>query len=260
MAMENLKGLVLMSAVDREIWDKKWEIIKQSSLVVTRASMSSRWKKITERVKKHFGSFKDLNVVELGSGSGVESLLTALQGANVTLVDYSKTALTRAKALFSSYNLNPICCNQSIFNLDDRFFSSFDISMSFGLVEHFLKNPERERAIAIHCDVLRKRGVSFISVPNEKCPHYRVSSQIGKMIVKHHIGLRLLHTKEKPFTNDELIMHGKSAGFKHIEIFGSSFLDFSYNPLLSSLKLGNVSLRFLDDHLAYALILFGIKY
>jgi hypothetical protein len=41
---------------------------------------------------------------------------------------------------------------------------------------------------------------------------------------------------------------------KHIEIFGSSFFDFSYNPLLKFINLGNVGFRFFDDYLAYALI------
>jgi len=240
-----------------EIWNRKWENVRSDSRIIKRHFRSGRWKKIDKRVKIHFGSFRGLKVIELGSGRGTESLLMALQGASVTLVDNSNMALTRAKELFKLYNLNPACYNQDIFDLDDRFLSSFDISMSFGVVEHFLNRSERDRAIRAHYDVLKPRGIFFISVPNKRCPHYRLALYLGKVVSKHNKGV--LHTEEKPFTYGELKTVGEFLGLKHIEVFGSSFFDFSYNPLLRFINLGNVGLKFFDDYLAYAIVFSGTK-
>jgi len=91
-----------VSQEDLKIWERKWRNTAFDSGIVKRHLRSNRWKKISKRVRNHFGSFKGLRVVELGSGRGTESLLMALHGADVTLVDNSNTALKRAKELFST--------------------------------------------------------------------------------------------------------------------------------------------------------------
>jgi len=96
-----------------------------------------------------------------------------------------------------------------------------------------------------------------MSVPNKRCPHYRLASYLGKVISKLNKGI--LHTEEDPFTFDGLMTAAEFLGLKRTEIFGSSFFDFSYNPLLRFINLGDVGLRFFDDYLAYAIILFGGK-
>lgn len=163
----------------------------------------------------------------------------------------------RGRFVFQLYNLNPACCNQDIFNLENSFLSSYDIFMSFGLVEHFLNRSERGEAIRTHYDVPKPGGILFISVPNKRCPHYRLALYSEKVISEHNKGV--LHKEEEPFTYRELKTFGESLRLKHIEIFGSSFFDFSYNPLLKFINLGNAGLRFFDDYLAYTIIFSGVK-
>lgn len=228
-------------------WDEFWSTTRISPLQTLRNTLlSGRWKKIEKRIKKHFGSFKGLNTVELGSGRGTESLLIALRGAKVTLVDFSEIALMKAREMFKPFGLSPNCYKADILNLDQNFFQKFDISMSFGTVEHFLHNPERKQSIKVHLEVLREGGASFISVPNKICPHYRLQS--------------LRRVGENPFTPSELKKFARQVGFKYYEVFGSSLLDFGYlidpaDPLASYARVTTP----LDNYFAYALILFAIR-
>jgi len=129
--------------------------------------------------------------------------------------------------------------------------------MSFGVVEHFLQKSERNKAIRLHYDVLKPSGLFFISVPNKFCPHYRLALYLGKVVTNLHKGI--VHIEEEPFTYDELMANSTCLELEYLEIFGSSFFDFSYNPIFKFINLGDVGLKFFDDYLAYALILYGIK-
>jgi 2-polyprenyl-3-methyl-5-hydroxy-6-metoxy-1,4-benzoquinol methylase len=203
------------------------------------------------KVAKYFGSFKGLEVIELGSGMGTQSLLMALKGAKVTLVDFSEVALRKAKELFKEFGLNPTCCKFDIFNLDSNFFGKFDISMSFGTVEHFFPDLKRKQAIDIHYETLKEGGVSFISVPNKTCPQYRVWTWLVRMI-----GRKI---SEKPFDSHELIRYAKQAGYRYYETFGSSFFEFDFLHPYFYAPVHAQIITPLDNYCAHALTLFGVK-
>ena len=61
----------------------------------------------------------------------------SLRGANVTLLDYSETALEKAKLLFSNFNCKAQFIKADAFNIPPNLLNKFDVSMSFGLAEHF---------------------------------------------------------------------------------------------------------------------------
>ena len=174
------------------------------------------------RIEKHFGSIEGLEVIELGSGMGSQSLVMALKGAHVTLVDISEKALKLAKGIFNRFGLDPVCCRADILNLDSHLLHKFDISMSFGTIEHFFDEELRKKAMNSHYQVLRKGGVSFVAVPNEMCPHHKIFSSLIKIT-------RLAKgPPEKPFTTPELIEYAKQVGFSRAETFGGSILEFDY--------------------------------
>lgn len=203
------------------------------------------------KIAKYFGSFKGLEVIELGSGMGTQSLLMASKGAKVTLVDFSEIALRKAKELFKEFGLSPRCCRFNILNLDSDFLGKFDISMSFGTVEHFFRELERKHAIDIHYKVIKEGGVSFISVPNKMCPHYRFFSWVAKMIRRK--------ISEKPFDSREFIRYAKQAGYRYYETFGSSFFEFDYlMPYFYAPVQAQITTP-LDNYCAHALTLFGVK-
>lgn len=243
--------------MQKTTWDEFWSTSMVSTYVnsfqiLRNTTYLARWRKMEARIKKHFGFFKGLKTIELGSGRGVESLLMALRGASVTLVDFSEHALNNAKELFRSFGLSPNCLKANIFDIERDLFQEFDISMSFGTVEHFLTDSERRQAIDVHYKVLKPGGVTFISVPNKMCPHHRFLLQLGKMV-----GLGL---EQKPFVPFELVRYAREVGFTHYEVFGSSLFDFSYSHELTNLlyRFAQIGTRF-DKYLAYALILFAVK-
>ena len=72
------------------------------------------------------------------------SALMALKGASITLIDYSQIALNKAKALFQNIGVNANFMKGNILDMPGDLLNSFDISMSFGLVEHFNYPLRRE--------------------------------------------------------------------------------------------------------------------
>jgi 2-polyprenyl-3-methyl-5-hydroxy-6-metoxy-1,4-benzoquinol methylase len=258
---------------DRQIWDDIWKEIKanisEDKLMVQREISSIRWQKIEKRVIDKYHSFNGLDVIEIGAGRGENSLLMSLRGANVTLLDYSETALEKAKLLFSNFNCKAQFIKADALNIPPNLLNKFDVSMSFGLAEHFTY-PQRQQIINSHYILLKQGGLSFISVPNAFCFPYRLAQ----------MALRLFHKfqlLEIPFTRSELRKIAHSIGYQPYEIVGSSFFTAIDEFLIrnamhfvakrigikSSLKrsdnIKEEKETIFDDYLGYSLILIGYK-
>ena len=91
---------------DENVWDKVWEGDSDESgdFYLERTKRSNEWLEIKRMIINHFGTFKNLKVINIGSGRGTYSLLFAIEGAKVTLLDYSKGAIIRSKRFFKRYN------------------------------------------------------------------------------------------------------------------------------------------------------------
>ena len=203
-----------------DYWNDRWREIRIDASVkdsIIREFSSLLWKKIEHRILKLFSSFSGLKVIELGSGIGTMSLLMALKGCDVTLVDYSRYALKRAKDLFGQFGVSPRLVEADILALPKAFYGEFDVSLSLGLVEHF-KDPDRQRALDIHMDVLRSGGVAIISVPNALFMPYRVCMILWRLRSRQR-GKPLPF--EKPFTRGELIRRIRQKA-RYYEVFGPS--------------------------------------
>ena len=229
-----------------------WNVAKSLALLRNTYS-SARTKKMEIRVRKYVGSFEGLEVIELGSGMGSQSLVMALKGAHVTLIDISEEALKLAKELFNRFGLNPTCYRANLFDLNSDLFLKFDISMSFGTVEHFFSDDQRREAITIHNKLLRKGGVSFIGVPNKMCPHHTIFSSLIKVARLSKAPL------ERPFSAPELNNYAKQAGFSFYETFGSSLLEFDYLMPYFFMPVQLQMTTPLDNYYAAMLTLFAKK-
>ncbi|MEI7719476.1 MAG: class I SAM-dependent methyltransferase [archaeon] len=196
---------------------------------------SIRWKRIKEEVIKRFGSFKGLKSIEIGSGQGFFSLLFAMEGADVTVLDYSKGALNAAKLLFKRANIkNAKFIQMDALNLDKSLYNKFDVSMSFGTAEHF-KNENRIKFIRTHKDTLKVNGVTFLSVPNSLNLVYRTWKFLSQKAGRWQYG------EEYPFTHKELKAIFKKIDLKFEKIVGAS-LFFTHIQLKRRLKtLFNIS-------------------
>lgn len=251
----------------KEHWDGIWRKFKvdgdRDRQIIKLESGSLRWKKIEKRVIDKYHSFKGLDVIEIGAGRGENALLFGLRGANVTLLDYSEAAMEKAKALFSNFNCKAQFIKADAFDIPGNLLNNFDISMSFGLAEHFAY-PQRQQIFDAHFLLLKQNGLSFISIPNAFNLPYRVSLMAFKLCRKY----KLL---EIPFTRAELKKIVHLTGYRAYEIIGSSLLKDSFYFLfaqfvacLSKWKLMVDTTGFeiptvFDDYFGYALILVGHK-
>lgn len=248
-----------MTKNSSELWDKVWLDSRAHGdyrATIEKEIRSVRWNKIVREIRAHFGSFNGLRVIEIGSGRGTMSLLMAAQGALVTLLDYSPEALAQARDMYQECNLSASFLQADIMHLPPDISGQFDISMSFGVAEHF-SGPEQQQVFNAHRLTLAAHGMSFISVPNKRCLPYTRWKQQKEKAGTWEYG------PETPFTPESLAAAGKITGFSSVEISGSSFIAdldrFTLHDLLKRLHINPEIPTFLDNRFGYALTLFGYK-
>jgi cyclopropane fatty-acyl-phospholipid synthase-like methyltransferase len=251
------------------LWDALWERNDSGHEAdrydLAKEEASVRWRRMEERICANFGSFKGLEVIEIGAGRGTNGALMARRGAHVSVLDYSEIALASARKFFERNGVNANYILADALNLEDAATSNrFDVSMSFGLAEHF-KSAARHQIVDAHFKVLKPGGMTFISVPNAFNPPYRMYKFVAERTGKWHVG------EEIPFTRGELAKICKKLGYPEFDFFGDSFADsFRFiNPVAIMSKVFRRTrtrppIRLergsrLDAYLAYALILSAEK-
>jgi SAM-dependent methyltransferase len=225
-----------------------------------------RWKRIENKVLSMFNEFNGLKVIEIGAGVGTYSALMSRKGAEVSVLDYSKNALDRSSLFFEKLGLKAkmICSNALM--IDKDLSGKFDISMSFGLAEHF-KGEERKKIIKSHIDLLKDGGIAFVSVPNKINLPYRLWKFVKEKRGTWAVG------EEYPFSRRELNKICNSLRIKNFCFIGNnlySSVNYLYflNPIWIIRKILNIPSSnnqhkkiknergtFLDQYLSYALVL-----
>jgi SAM-dependent methyltransferase len=240
----------------RADWDAQWRSEPIDPAAADAEERTPRWAAQARLVSEHFGGFEGLRVIELGSGRGLNGLLYARHGAEVTLLDNSSLPLAQAKELFSAAGVAFEPLQADVFELPQALLESFDVAMSFGLCEHFL-GDRRRRVIAAHLELVRPGGLAFLGVPNRRAPVYRLWMATLKRRGTWPLGT------EEPFSPGELAVLARAAGGVPLRpVYGSfvgSVVNLGLNQVL--FKLGRRGLRApqpripLLDRLAYEVLL-----
>ena len=241
-------------------WDAEWERQPLDVDAPAREQGTVRWREQERLVRLQLGGFDGLRAIEIGAGRGVNALLYALRGATVTLLDRSATALRQAEELFSSSGATAEFVEADLFDPPADLVGTFDVSMSFGVCEHFL-GRRRLEVVRAHLDLVRPSGLALIGVPNRYGVVYRL--WMGALKAR---GTWSLGT-EVPFSATELRTLVHAAGGEPLPpIFGSlaaSVVDHGLNQVLY--KLGRDGLRVPQvrlpvlDRLAYELVVPAVK-
>ena len=201
-----------------DLWDKLWdkEVSQDNDVfIIQKEEHSIRWKRILKIIYQQFNSFENLKVIEIGAGKGTYAALMAKKGADVTILDYSDKALTKARIFFKRNNLNANFKKEDALSISQELKNSYDVSMSFGLAEHFT-GENRFKIIKAHFDLIKKGGITFISVPNKYNLFYRIWKYIAEKKNRWHWG------EEYPFSRRELNKFCKKIKPVHYSFFGNS--------------------------------------
>src|SRR4051794_30053093 len=177
-------------------WDAVWEAAPEQEDLEAEAR-GLRWRAQEELVRLRFGSFDGLRVVELGAGRATNALLYGRNGAQATVIDSSPVGLEQSARRFAAAGLELETIEADVFDLPANALERFDVSMSFGLCEHFL-GERRRRVIGAHLEPLRHGGLAMINVPNRWSPFYRAWMGLAKRRGTWTLGT------EVPFTGREL--------------------------------------------------------
>lgn len=250
-----------------ELWDSVWEAEPPPGAdryALRREECGIRWQRIEQRVMEHLGGFKDLKVIEIGAGAGINAALFSVRGARVTVLDYSQNALRRSRNFFERNDLQASFILEDALSLSANHLNRYDVSMSFGLAEHF-RNTERLGIIQSHFNLLNGGGMTFISVPNHFNLPYQLYKFAARLLGRWNVG------EEYAFSRRELKTMCRILGINRYSFFGDSFPGSFHliNPMnmvrnkgdlqgkydLSRLKKERGS--FLDAHCSYALVLCG---
>jgi 2-polyprenyl-3-methyl-5-hydroxy-6-metoxy-1,4-benzoquinol methylase len=167
-----------------------------------------------EYYKDFVGSdFRGMKVLEIGCGTGVNSILMASLGARVSVMAYSKDAVEVVKRMSRGLGIKLI--HQNMFT--SRLEGEFDLVHSEGVVEHYLM-PRRQQVLDIHAKAARKDGRVLIIVPNAKCPAYRLGKRLAEATGTWIYG------NEYPYTERELVHRMKRSGLKYEKSLGGELL------------------------------------
>ncbi len=237
-------------------WDRHWRVEPLDVDAPVAESRTPRWRAQERLVRERFGSFSGLRAIELGAGRGLNALLYAQRGAVVTLLDESELALEQARQLFDANGVGFRPALGDALELPTDLRDAFDVSMSFGLCEHFL-GDRRAAIVRAHLDVLRPGGLAFLGVPNRRAPAYRAWMGLLKARGTWPLGT------EEPFGAGELADLARRAGGRPLEPAYGSFVGSLVNHGVNQAlyKLGRHGLRVpqtrlpLLDRFAYELLL-----
>jgi cyclopropane fatty-acyl-phospholipid synthase-like methyltransferase len=157
---------------------------------------SLRFKTQEGLAERQFGSLHGLRLIEIGAGRATNALY-ALRGAEATVLDASTVALEQSVQRFEARGLEVRTIHSDVFEIPSDVRESFDISMSFGLCEHFSGERPR-RAIAAHAELPKPGGIAMVNVPNRLSPFYRLRMDLSKRRGTWSLGY------EVPFPSREL--------------------------------------------------------
>lgn len=106
--------------------------------------------------------WQGLKVLEVGSGRGGVGLLLARLGAEVTLLDFSPTALRQAEQIFALENLPVKAIEGDVTHPDVDLPESYDVIVDSHLLHCLTEDPDRASFYRLVYDHLKPEGI-FIS-------------------------------------------------------------------------------------------------
>lgn len=171
-------------------------------------------------------------IIELGCGSGHLSACLAMKGYEVTLLDFSDGALTKAKKTFQKYGIEGRFIKGDIFDLSNLH-EQYDLVWNSGVMEHF----SSDNLGKIYCSIMNIAKQRFIFlVPNPDSISYLMMRYNLQGNQQWEYGMEYLRTNYVDIARS-VGFYGKTIGYAALSIskwhFYSTFSD-SINSRLYS--------------------------
>jgi SAM-dependent methyltransferase len=207
----------------KQIWDDIWENsgTPNSSLLVEeidREQRSVRCRHIFRFIEAQGLDITGLSVIEVGCGSAIYACIIAQLGAVVTALDQSEKALARTEERADAVGVEVKTVRAEVLEFEKFWRGTFDMAMSFGMVEHF-QAPLREQMCKVHWNLVKPGGVVVISVPNLLFLPHEILKWILMLRRKWFLGY------EGSFTPWELKRVGEHLGLGHLDFHGTDVID-----------------------------------
>ncbi len=208
---------------EEKVWGKVWEgdSDELGDFYLERTKRSNEWLEIKKKIINNFGTFKDIKVIDIGSGRGTYSLLFAMEGSKVALLDYSKEAIKRIKRFFKKYNQKAEFTLGDALNINKSMLNKFDVVMSYGVAEYF-DGGDRAKFFKTNFNLIKGKGIVIIGVPNKVNPFYRLWKFLSETFGRWKFG------KEYFISKSEFREIGKEFNAKS-EFIGSYLFDTHFN-------------------------------
>ncbi|MFH1782164.1 MAG: class I SAM-dependent methyltransferase [Candidatus Omnitrophota bacterium] len=155
-----------------------------------------------------------MKIAEIGCGRGVSSLVFALLGASVTLIDNRKDVLDNAKNIYEAFGCQVSCVQEDCLEVpSSELIESFHLVSSYGLAEHF-EGEDREKCFSYHKHLLKKGGFVNIETPNKINLFYWFIRGFCLLISTWDIPF------EQAYTNKEFKVIGAKLQFSRVFVVG----------------------------------------
>jgi ubiquinone/menaquinone biosynthesis C-methylase UbiE len=207
-----------------------------------------------------FGKWSGKDVLEIGSGIGIDSSMFLDHNGNVVSLDLSSNSLRIARSMFNGNFINA-----SALNLDNLLERKFDLVYSFGVLHHV---PSIERVIDQIYDVLKRDGEIIVMLYNKHSLNYfkkfLVNGLLRRWLFKGRSTGELIKYTEHGAT-DELRPYMSCYTVKEVRQLFSRFRDLKTEIHQLSptdfpiFKIPNIFLRSLETKLGWFIMIKGKK-
>ena len=186
----------------RDIWQKYWEVHADAG------ELYSNEDRIVNQLASSC-AVKGLSILEVGAGSGRDSVRLVNMGGRIFVVDYAESSLAvvRREALAAGVEVHLVCGDATAMPFKD---ACFDALFHQGLMEHF-RDPSR--LLEENRRVLKSGGIILVDVPQR----YHIYT-----VVKHFLILlgKWFAGWETEYTVDSLETLIASRGFRVESSYG----------------------------------------